>query len=37
MPIEAIPVVAAVIAAFSIFIVVIGGVAIWAQWPKRSG
>jgi hypothetical protein len=37
MPIEAIPVVAAVITAFSIFIVVVGGVAIWSQWPKRNG
>ena len=36
MPIDAIPFVVAVVAAYSVFIVVIGGVSIWSQWPDRN-
>lgn len=34
MPAEAVPVVAAVCAVFSIFIVVVGGVAAWVNLPS---
>lgn len=35
MPAEAIPFVASVIAAFVLFMVVVGGVAIWSSIPSR--
>ena len=35
MPVEAIPVVGAVIAAFVLFIVVVGGAAVWTAIPPR--
>ena len=35
MLIQAIPVIAAVIAAFIIFIVVVGGVSIWTNLPDK--
>lgn len=35
MPQSAIPVIVAIVAAFSLFIVVIGGVSIWSEQPTR--
>lgn len=35
MPPSAVPVVAAIIAAFSVFIVVVGGVSLWSALPSR--
>lgn len=35
MPPDAVPFVVAVIVAFLVFIVVIGGVSIWTHWPDR--
>lgn len=35
MPPSALPVVAAIIAAFSVFIVVVGGVSFWCALPSR--
>lgn len=34
MPADAVPVVAAVCAAFSLFIVVVGGVSVWVNLPS---
>ena len=36
MPAEAIPVVGAVIAAFFLFIIVVGGAALWTALPSRT-
>ncbi len=36
MPAESLPFVAAVGAAFSLFIVVVGGVSIWTNLPSRT-
>jgi len=35
MPLEAIPLVGAVVAAFALFIVAIGGAALWTALPRR--
>lgn len=35
MPVEAIPFVGAVIAAFALFIVAVGGAALWTALPRR--
>jgi hypothetical protein len=35
MPPSAVPIVAAIVAAFSSFIVVVGGVSIWSEFPVR--
>lgn len=35
MPESAVPIVVAICAAFSLFIVVVGGVAIWTDLPDR--
>ncbi len=35
MPASAISVVVAVVFAFLTFIVVVGGVSIWSEWPER--
>lgn len=35
MPPEAIPFVGAVVVAFALFIVVIGGVSVWSSLPRR--
>ena len=35
MPPSAVPFVAAIVAAFSVFIVVLGGVSIWTSWPSN--
>lgn len=36
MPVEAIPVVGAVIAIFVLFMVVVGGAALWTALPRRA-
>lgn len=37
MPPEAIPAIAFIIAAFSVFIVTVGGVWIWTNLPEKKG
>lgn len=35
MPASAVPFVVAIVLAFLTFIVVVGGVSIWSEWPQR--
>lgn len=35
MPAQALPVVAAIVAAFGLFIVAVGGAALWTAFPRR--
>jgi len=35
MPPSAVPIVAAIVAAFAVFIIVVGGVSIWTWLPSR--